>query len=99
MPGIYRQSDLCTGHPSPPCWPPRPPVMWSPNVTVNNLGCCRRFDLMSLHCCGNSCHMGNTVGVHTVSCNNLDVQVRGDPITCGSFCMQCSPNVTVDGWF
>jgi hypothetical protein len=93
MPGIHRKTDLCTGH---GCWPPRPSATWSPDVFTNNLETERFSDSMQLHCCG-ICHSGEHVGEHDVYANSLDVQVCGDPITCGSSCGECSSDTFVNG--
>lgn len=94
MPGVVRKTDNCSGH---SCFPPRPATSWSPDVFVNKLNVERRTDTLESHCWGPPCHGGNYEGIHTVFANNLDIQVTGDPISCGSNCDECSPDVFVDG--
>jgi hypothetical protein len=93
MPGVHRKTDNCSGH---GCWPPRPSATWSPNVFVNNLNVERFTDQMMIHCCPPPCHGGTHVGRHNVYANNLDIQVCGDPIDCGSTCAECSSDVFVN---
>ena len=92
MPGVVRKGDKCSGH---GCYPPRPASKWSPNVFANGRNVERRTDTLESHCC-DGCHTGVYEGVHTVFANNLDVQVQGDPIDCGSKCDEHSPNVFVE---
>lgn len=84
----------CSGH---GCYPERPSSSWSPDVFVNNKAVERYSDTMQPHCCNGICHSGIHVGKHTVYANNLDIQVCGDPIDCGSTCAECSSDVFVDG--
>ena len=94
MPPVHRRTDLCSGH---GCWPSRPSATWSPNVFVNNLEVERFTDMMEVHCCDPACHDGVHIGRHTVFANKLDIQVHSDPIDCGSYAMEHSPDVFVDG--
>jgi len=93
MPGVHRKTDICTGH---GCYPSRPSATWSSNVFVNGLEVERRTDTMQSHCC-KSCHGGVHLGEHTVFANNLDIQVIGDPIDCGSNVAEGSGDVFVEG--
>lgn len=94
MGGIVRFTDLCSGH---DCWPPRIGVTFSPNVFVNNLPVERLSDELEIHCCPDKgCHNGIYIGSHNVKVNNLDIQVQGDPISCGSTCTTSSTNTIVN---
>jgi uncharacterized Zn-binding protein involved in type VI secretion len=92
MPGVVREGDYCTGH---GCWPPRPSSSWSTDVFTNGLGTVRYSDTMQVHCCPSipECHGGTHIGTRNVYANGLDVQVIGDPIDCGSYCMEGSDDV------
>lgn len=46
MPGVVRQTDICTGHGA---YPPRASISGSPNVNVNNLPAHRKNDLWEVH--------------------------------------------------
>lgn len=90
MPGVLRLPDNCSGH---GCWPPRPSATASPDVLTNGLQTERYGDSMTAHCCPPPCHGGTHVGKRNVLVNGRTMQVRGDPISCGSVGQQCSPNV------
>ena len=93
--GIVRINDNCSGH---ECWPPRPSISGSPNVFVNNQRVERYNDELEIHCCTedkDDCHNGLHIGVRNVKANNRSVQIRFDPIDCGSVCDECSGNVMV----
>jgi uncharacterized Zn-binding protein involved in type VI secretion len=96
MPGIVRLTDKCSGH---GCWVPRPSAAGSPDVFDQNIPVERFGDPMEIHCCPSipECHGGIHIGTHTVFVNNLDIQVKGDPIDCGSVCDECSSVSFADG--
>lgn len=96
MPATHRHHDLCTGH---GCYPSRPNIQASPDVFINGLGAHRRTDDWAGHCCG-GCHGGNLAqGSQTVFVNGLDLARIGDPVDCGSRCMNGSPDVFADDLF
>lgn len=91
MPAATRLGDLCTGH---DCWPPRPSCTASPNVYVNSIPWHRQTDGWSVHCWPPPCHAGVLVsGSPNVYVNNLQGGRIGDPVNCGSFVAQGSPDV------
>jgi len=93
MPGLVRLGDICTGH---SCYPPRRNIQGSLNVFVNGRNSHRFTDVWNKHCCGDPivCHTGVTIfGSITVFVNGLGVARQGDPVSCGSFCMECSISV------
>jgi hypothetical protein len=92
LPGVVRKLDKCSGHGS---WPPRSAVSWSPNVFVNNKEVERKTDQLQIHTYGSG-HGGTYQGIHKIYANNLDIQIKGDPISCGSKCNECSPDVFVE---
>lgn len=93
MPGIVRQSDMCSGH---DCFPPRMPVSFSPDVFVNNQAVERNGDILASHCCpDHGCHSGVYLGGSNVYANNQSIQKQGDPISCGSICVGCSSDVFI----
>lgn len=91
MPGVVREGDATAGH---PCWPPTIPASYSASVTANNKGIVRKGDSIVPHCCV-VCHSGIFSGSHSVSLDGQDIQLSGDPITCGDTALGCSGNVTV----
>lgn len=93
MPGVTRQGDVTFGH----CFPPVPPTSWSSVVTCNNLGVVRKGDPYEVHCCGIPCHQGSANGSHNVTVEGRDIQLHGDPLTCGDSINACSGNVTACG--
>lgn len=91
MPGVVRYRDKCTGHGG---YPPRPNNKASTNVFINSLGAHRRGDTWEEHCSGDSCHGGTTIGgSSSVFVNGKKLARKGDAIDCGSYCLECSPNV------
>ena len=96
MPAVHRLGDECTGH---DCWPSRPNIQGSPNVFVNLIPVHRETDDWATHCCP-PCHAGNLAhGSRTVFANKLELARIGDPVDCGSFCMEGSINVFAGpGW-
>lgn len=85
-------TDLCTGH---TCWPPRLNDEASPDVFVNGIAQHRQTDHWVVHCCP-PCHDGFLDrGSPTVFVNGLEAGRIGDPVTCGSFIMEGSPNVFI----
>lgn len=87
---VHRKCDVCSGH---GCWPPRPLITGSKNVYVNNRQMGRMTDLYPDHCCID-CHPGAVAdGSKVTYANNLRVARHSDPVTCGSTCMEHSPNV------
>ncbi len=92
MPSVVRLGDKCTGHS--PCYPPRPNIQASTNHFVNGKGVHRQGDGWAVHCCGPACHAGNlAAGSPTVFTNGKQRARIGDPVNCGSFCAEGSPNV------
>ena len=89
MPPVVRKTDNCSGH---GCFPPRPSVIWSPNVFANGLEVERQTDALDSHCCG-VCHDSIWVGKSSVYVNGKPIQVIGSPIACGSKGNVGSPNV------
>lgn len=87
-------SHKCTGHGP---YPPRLPAQASPDVFINGIAAIRNGDLWNAHCAG-SCHPGtNAAGSSTVFINNKNSQRMGDPVDCGSYIAQGSPNVFIGG--
>ena len=87
---VTRITDNGSGH---GCYPPRPAITGSPNVFVNNLAVVRVTDKYDTHCCKSSCHDGFLEeGSTTVFVNNLAIGRQGDPINCGSFVDEHSPD-------
>lgn len=90
---LTRHFDLCSGH---GCFPPRKNITASANVYTNSLGNHRQTDRWAVHCCGRRCHDGFTAaGSPTVYTNSLQQARLGDPVNCGSKCLQGSPNTYV----
>lgn len=95
MPGVVRNIDLCSGH---GCYPPRLPIIWSPDVFVDGVPVERLTDLLNVHCCPSAdCHPGTYMGSNNVYANNLSIQKKGDMIDCGSVCLSCSATVFING--
>lgn len=87
---VARLGDFSTGH---GCWPPRPNDESSSNVYVNGLGVHRKTDHWMPHTCV-STHDGElSEGSSTVFVNGLECGRIGDPISCGDFVRDGSPNV------
>lgn len=80
---------ICTGH---GCWPPRNNIQGSPNVFVNAIPWHRQGDGWSVHCCPCSppcCHSSVlAAGSSTVYVNGKQAARVGDPVACGSRCLQ-----------
>ena len=91
--GVVRKGDLCSGH---DCWPPRDATSWSPDVYANNLNVERYSDTLAEHCCIDDCHTGIYMGTRSVYANGLAIQVKDDPIDCGSICDECSSDVGIN---
>lgn len=99
MPAAHLLGMICTGH---TCWPPRPNVQASPNVTVNGIKWHRQTDKWMIHCCKHKshyhCHSSVLAkGSSTVYVNNLQAGREGDPVACGSYAVGGSPNVYAGG--
>lgn len=95
MPGIVRQSDLCSGHGG---WPPRPPKSFSNNVKANSASVVRLGDGWITHCLGTNCHDGSqSTASPNVTANGRKIARIGDNISCGSKNAGGSPNVKVNG--
>jgi uncharacterized Zn-binding protein involved in type VI secretion len=94
MPQAHRLGDTCSGH---GCFPPRPNTQGSKNVFVNDKAWHLQSQLWKIHCCGSDpevCHSAKTSGgSETVFVNNIKVARFGDAVSCGSYCMTCSPDV------
>jgi uncharacterized Zn-binding protein involved in type VI secretion len=91
MSGVVREGDLTQGH----CFNPTPPASFSSAVTVNGRGVVRYGDSIVTHCCGPVCHSGIYIGQHEVTVEGRSIQIKGDPISCGDVCNECSSDVTV----
>ena len=107
MPGIVRLPDKCSGHGSGDhYWPPRASITGSMDVLEQNLPVERYSDTMDSHCCINhpqevDCHSGEHRGVRSpllCTANGLAIQIKGDPISCGSVCDECSEMSFVGGF-
>ena len=93
MPGAARFQDICTGH---GCWPPRPNNQASPDVFVNGRGWHRRTDNWEIHCCP-PCHGGNLQeGSPDTFINGLEGGRCHDPVDCGSYVQECSPDTIIN---
>ena len=93
MPGAARFQDICSGH---GCWPPRPNNQASPDTFVNGRGWHRRTDSWEIHCCP-PCHGGNLKdGSPDTFVNGLEGGRCHDPVDCGSYVQECSPNVIIN---
>jgi uncharacterized Zn-binding protein involved in type VI secretion len=91
MPSVVRLGDYCSGH---QCFPPRQNNRGSGNVFINSLPCHRKDDTWIKHRCGDNSHTGILAsGSKSVFVNSLDIARVGDPVDCGSACIQGSPNV------
>jgi uncharacterized Zn-binding protein involved in type VI secretion len=87
-----RLGDISAGHYP---WPPRDNDQASTNVFVNGLGWHRLGDHWLIHCAPPPvCHDGVlSLGSNTVFINNKQAGRIGDPISCGDFANEGSPNV------
>lgn len=95
MPPVTRLGDICTGHQA---WPPRANDEASGNVFVNNIGAHRQGDHWVIHCKDADCHDSkHGHGSSNVFVNNKQLSRIGDPINCGSYVAQGSPNVFAGG--
>ena len=95
MPPVTRLGDICTGHQA---WPPRPNDEASGNVFVNSIGAHRQGDHWAVHCKDADCHDStHSTGSSNVFVNNKQLSRIGDPINCGSYVAQGSPNVFAGG--
>lgn len=94
MPAVGRKGDNCTGH---GCWPSRPAVSGSPNVTINNIPALRVDDAYAAHTCPAipETHDGNQAqGSSSVTVNAKALSRVGDNVSCGGALAEGSPNVT-----
>jgi uncharacterized Zn-binding protein involved in type VI secretion len=95
MPPVTRLGDICTGHES---WPPRGNDQASGDVYVNSIGAHRQTDHWPIHCSDSNCHDStHASGSATVFVNDKQLSRIGDPINCGSYVAQGSPNVFAGG--
>lgn len=84
MPPVARIGDICSGH---GCWPPRPNVQGSPNVTVEGIPAHRVGDAWDAHTCPDipETHASALAGGSgSVTVNGLPLGRIGDPVACGS---------------
>lgn len=96
MPRAVRFGDISTGH---GCWPPRPNDQASPNVIINGRGAHRVGDHWVAHTCPAipETHDGwASAGSPNVYVNGRQLHRVGDPVSCGDFAAQGSPNVEVN---
>jgi uncharacterized Zn-binding protein involved in type VI secretion len=95
-PRAVRLGDISGGHYP---WPPRNNDQASPNVFVNGRGWHRQGDHWPIHCNPvPQCHDGVlSHGSSTVFINGKQAGRNGDPISCGDFADQASPNVFCGG--
>jgi uncharacterized Zn-binding protein involved in type VI secretion len=93
MPQIFRaNTDISTGH----CYGPKPCLIGSPDVFVNNKPVVRIGDNYSqTHTCGNDTHVMGVAatGSSTVLVNNKGVHRTGDLVQCGDIAGIGSPDV------
>lgn len=87
---VCRLGDYCTGH---TCWPPRPNDQGSPNVFINGLAAHRKGDHWINHTCTDTHDSHLAEGSSKVFVNNKELGRVTDPILCGSFVADGSPNV------
>ncbi len=81
---IVRLNDLCSGH---GCYPPRKSITCSPDILVEGDYVCRYGDKLAQHGCPTCTYHGGThIGERTSYGNGFAIQVKGDPIDCGSVC-------------
>ncbi len=94
MPYVSRLTDIDTGH---GCYPPRPIITASPNVTANGLPMAHVGSVMKPHSCLFT-HSGSvSVGSSTVSVNGHPVARIGDAISCGGVIETGGYSVLVGG--
>ena len=99
---VSRKGDNSTGH---GCYPSRPSIAGSPNVFVNHIPVHRKGDAWAIHGCAPPCTPHGGVlqdGSPTVEANERrsgpkEVARVGDPITCGDYVAEGSPNIFCDG--
>lgn len=90
MAAVTRIGDSCTGHGS---FPPRVNDAGSGDVFANGIGVHRQGDHWVTHCAG-SCHDSTLAsGSAGVFVNGKGVGRIGDPVACGSFVAEGSPDV------
>lgn len=90
---VCRLGDYSTGHED---YPPRPNIEASTTVFVNGLGVHCVGDAWATHC-DESCHGGVLqTGSSTVFVNGKAVGRIDDPISCGDYVRDGSPNVFVN---
>lgn len=91
----HRMGDICTGH---SCFPPRPNIQGSPDVTTNDIPQHRLTDGWAIHACGTSFHGSSTAsGSSTVTVNDLAAVRIGDSVACGSSTATGSSDVFIGG--
>ena len=98
---VSRKGDNSTGH---GCFPSRPSIQGSPNVFVNHIPVHRKGDAWAAHGCSTCAPHGGALleGSETVEANERrdgpkEVARVGDPITCGDYVAEGSPNIFCDG--
>lgn len=97
MAAVARLGDNCTGH---GCWPARPSVAGSGNVSINGIKALRVGDDYASHTCPTipQTHDGSqAVGSSSVTVNKKSLARIGDGVSCGGSLAQGSPNVTAGG--
>lgn len=93
MPGVVRLNDMSRGH---GCFPPKPNIVASSNVFVNNKGAVRVDDAWAVHRCGKRSHGSVSIqGSSTVFVNNKPAVRQGDALNCGDAAQECSSNVFI----
>lgn len=95
MAAAGRMTDPCTGH---GCWPSRPSVSGSADVTINGLPALRMGDVYASHTCPAipETHGGSQAsGSATVTVNGKPLARVGDAVSCGGALASGSPNVSV----
>ena len=85
MPLARMGVDICSGHPGPGFFPPRPAITGSLTVFADTLPVVRLSDVWAVHSNIVSAHPGvGLVGSATVFCEGIPVMRMGDPLNCGS---------------
>lgn len=93
MAAVTRLGDQCSGH---GCWPPRPNTEGSPDVFANGIAIHREGDAWAQHTCPDIPETHSSVlasGSSTVFVNGREIGRINDPVACGSFVVQGSPDV------
>lgn len=95
MPAAHKLGQLCSGH---GCYPTRPNIEASADVFVNGIGWHREDDAWMIHCCDISCHGSYLLsGSSSVFVNGKEAARIGDPVACGSVCIEGSPDTFAGG--